>query len=224
MKPWERLASVKAPDGTILELRRRGTEYLIAADVYQLMSSEDEPSSRSLGELGCQHIAAGDKARVLIGGLGMGFTARAALDVCGPAARVEIAELIPAVVDWNREILADLAGRPLDDARVTLAVTPVQTLIRAAANRYDAILLDVDNGPDFLAHKQNSQLYSTKGVAEAWRGLHAGGVFGVWSFSDDAAFTRRLERQGFKVEVNRVHGSRKGRGRYHFIWVAQRPG
>ncbi len=223
MKPWERLASVEAADGTILELRRRGTEYLIAADVYQLMSSEDEPSSRSLGELGCRHISPKGKPRVLIGGLGMGFTARAALDACGPAAQIDIAELIPAVVDWNREILGDLAGRPLEDARVTLEIEPVQKLIRAGADRYDAILLDVDNGPDFLAHEQNSQLYSTRGIAEAWRGLRPGGVLGVWSFSDDAGFTRRLERQGFTVDLNRVEGSRKGRGRYHWIWIARRP-
>ncbi len=223
MRPYERLATARAPDGTALELRRRAHEYLILAGGHDLMSSEDEGSSRALGELGCAHLARGARARVLIGGLGMGYTLRAALDATGPGAAIEVAELVPAVAAWNRDELAELAGRPLDDPRTELLVEDVRDPIRRARGRYDAILLDVDNGPDALAHAQNDALYSRHGIAEAQRALCAGGVLGVWSFSDDSRFTKRLKAQGLEVAVHRVDGSRKGRGRYHRVWIARKP-
>lgn len=223
MKPWEKLATAAAPDGETLELRRRGHEYLIYAGGYDLMSSEDDASSIALSKLGCAHICGAEAPRVLIGGLGMGYTLRAALDALGPKAIVEVAELVPAVVDWNREWLGQLAGAPLDDPRTVLIVDDVRVPIRAGNTGYDAILLDVDNGPDALAHKQNDGLYSQRGIKEAFCALKPGGVFGVWSFDDDAAFTKRLKKQGFSVETNKVSASKKGRGRFHQIWTAKRP-
>jgi spermidine synthase len=223
VQPWERIARATAPDGATLELRRRGHEYLILAGGHDLMSSEDEGSSRALADLGCAHLGRDQPVRVLVGGLGMGYTLRAALDRLGPTAAVEVAELVPAVVDWNRGPLADLAGRPLDDRRTHLHVGDVGARIRAARGDHDAILLDVDNGPDALAHAANDSLYSPRGLAEAWEALRPGGVLAVWSFSDDDLFTRRLERQGFAVKVHRVSASRKGRGRFHVVWVAVRP-
>lgn len=222
MQPWEKLGSSHAPDGTLLELRRRGHEFRIWAGGAELMSNEDESSSRALAELGCEHLATASQGRVLIGGLGMGYTLRAALDSTQPGVAVEIAELVPAVVEWNRGVLADLAGRPLDDPRTELVLTDVRQHIAAAQNRYDAILLDVDNGPAAHAHVGNDGLYSRRGVMNAMAALRRGGVFGVWSISDDNSFTSRLERHGFKVEVRRVEGSRKGRGRHHYIWLARR--
>lgn len=223
MNPWVKLASTEAIDGKTLELRRRGDEYLIVADNLQLMSSEDEGSSRELAQLGCAHLKKGRAVRLLVGGLGMGYSQRAALDGVGSKAVVEICELVPAVVQWNRDTLGALADFPLDDPRTELHVEDVRLRIDAADGRYDAILLDVDNGPTALAHKQNNALYDERGIKAAWRALKPGGVLGVWSFSDDERFTTRLERAGFTVKMHRVDGSRKGRGRYHVIWIAQRP-
>ncbi len=222
MIPWEKLAKGKAPDGEVLELRRRGHEYLIYAGGYDLMSSEDDTSSIALSEHGCAHIAGKKRARVLVGGLGMGYTLRAALDRVSDSSTVEIAELVSSVVDWNREWLGDLAGNPLDDPRTRLVRGDVRKPIRAAKNSYDAILLDVDNGPDALAHKQNDGLYGTKGIDDAYQALNKGGVLGVWSFDDEPKFTRRLEKRGFAVTTHRVSASRKGRGRYHQIWIARK--
>jgi len=223
MQPWERLGSAKAPDGETLELRRRGHEYRIWAGKHELMSNEDEPSSRSLAELGCAHLAPDAASRVLVGGLGMGFTLRAALELVGPRGVVEIAELVPEVVAWNEGPLGPLADHPLRDARTELHVGDVGARIHAASAAYDAILLDVDNGPIRVAHEANDALYADRGIAEAWTALRPGGVLGVWSLADDARYTKRLERRGFAVEVHRVFGSRKGRGREHVIWIAKRP-
>jgi len=219
--PWEKIARAEAPDGTVIELRRRGHEYVIYAGGTDLMSSEDVSSSRALAELGCAHLERARKPRVLVGGLGMGYTLRAALDQTGPGAVVEVAELIPAVVEWNRGPLADLADRPLEDPRAVLHVEDVRQRIRAARGEYDAILLDVDNGPHAHAHATNEQLYSRRGLTGAFAALRPGGVLGVWSISDDRQFTARLERQGFAVQLHRVKGPRQ-RGRNHWVWVARR--
>jgi len=221
VRPWEELATAEAPDGTQLELRRRGHEYLIRAGGLDLMSSEDERSSRALAEHACAHLDRSLPARILVGGLGMGYTLRAALDAVGERAVVDVAELVPAVARWNREELARLAGEPLFDRRVALHVADVRALIKRARSVYDVVLLDVDNGPEALVHRSNDELYSEAGLAEIRAALRSRGALGVWSFSGDDAFTRRLERQGFLVEVHRVPASRKGRGRYHVIWVAR---
>lgn len=223
MQPWERLAHATAPDGEPLELMRRGHEWRIRAGGTELMSSEDEPSSRSLAELGCAHLERDAKARVLVGGLGMGFTLREALDRVGPGSVVEIAELVPEVVTWNEGPLGPLAAHPLRDPRVEVHVGDVRARIGAGRARYDAILLDVDNGPIRVAHAANDALYADRGITETWAALRPGGVLGVWSLSDDARYTKRLERRGFLVDVHRVFGSRKGRGREHVIWIARRP-
>ncbi|AKF04110.1 hypothetical protein [Sandaracinus amylolyticus] len=222
MLPWERLGEAIAPDGVRLELRRRGHEYRIWAGGVELMSNEDEPSSRSLADLGCAHLEGGSP-RVLVGGLGMGFTLRAALDRVGPRGVVEIAELVPEVVTWNEGPLGALADHPLRDARTELHVGDVRARIASGTERYDAILLDVDNGPIRVAHESNDALYSGRGIDAAWSALRPGGVLGVWSLADHAGFTARLQRRGFEVHVHRVFGSRKGRGREHVIWIARRP-
>jgi spermidine synthase len=220
MRPWEELARATAPDGTRLELRRRGHELLIRAGGRDLMSSEDDRSSKALAQLGCAHIDTHRAARVLVGGLGMGFTLRAALDATGPSAIVQTAELVADVADWNRTWIGALADHPLDDPRSDLRIEDVRDAIRAAHRAFDAILLDVDNGPDALAHDRNEALYGSRGLAEIREALVPGGVLGVWSFSDDPGFTARLRRAGFRPEVHRVPASRKGRGRVHVVWIA----
>jgi len=221
--PWETLAVGKAPDGQALELRRRGHEYLIYAGGYDLMSSEDDTSSIALSDFGCAHLRGATASRVLVGGLGMGYTLRAALNRVSPQSTVEVAELVGAVVQWNRQWLGDLAGQPLEDPRTKLFTGDVRKPIRSAKGVYDAILLDVDNGPDALAHKQNDGLYSKRGITEAFAALKPGGIFGVWSFDDEPSFTRRLGAAGFSVKTHKVSASKKGRGRYHQIWTARRP-
>lgn len=222
MKPWIKIAEAVAPDGIRLELRRRDEEHVITAGGRDLMSSEDGASGKALAELGCRHLPKSEAARVLVGGLGMGFTLRAALDAVSPDSTVEVVELVPEVVSWNREHLSALAGRPLDDPRVELIVDDVAARIGSADARYDVILLDVDNGPSALAHQGNDRLYARSGIAAAQRALRPGGVLGVWSFSDDERFSRRLVDRGFEVATHRVSASRKGRGRYHLVWIARR--
>lgn len=228
MQPWEKLAHETAADGTLLELRRRGDEYLIVAGGHDLMSNRDEGSSRALADLGCDWARAGrkppERPRVLVGGLGMGYTLRAALDLVGPHGRVDVAELNPVVIDWNRSHLACLADAPLDDPRCQLLCEDVRESLanathRGQAARYDAILLDVDNGPDALAHPDNDAIYGSRGLAAARDALVPGGVLGVWSFSDDRKFVRRMERAGFEARAERVSASRDGRGRYHVIFL-----
>jgi spermidine synthase len=221
MKPWEQLGNADAPDGTALHLSRRGSEYLIRADGRDLMSSHDRASSCSLGELGCEHIRDSAEPRVLIGGLGMGFTLRAALDALGRGARVDIAELVPGVIEWNRGPLGPLADQPLLDPRSVLTVGDVHVSIAEARGLYDAILLDVDNGPDALAHPENERIYQRAGIDAARRALRKGGVFAVWSYDEDGGFVRKLESAGFEVDVRRVQGSRRGRGRRHVIVLAR---
>ena len=222
MKPWVLLAEAEAPDGEKLSLHRRGHEFRIDAGGKDLMSNEDDGSSRALAELGCAEIPRERANRVLVGGLGMGFTLRAALDSTGPRTAVEVAEFVPAVAEWNRGPLAPLAGEPLADPRAELRLGDVGALIRSASGEYDAILLDVDNGPTAHAHQANHALYSEEGIAAARTALRPDGIFGVWSFGEDAGFTRRLERGGFTTKVHKVAGSRKGRGKHHRIWIARR--
>lgn len=220
MKAWEKLAESEAPDGSLVELLRRGHEFLLRVGGYDLMSNEDQSSARALAELGCAHLPKAQPHRVLVGGLGMGFSLRAALDHTASDATVEVAELIPDVVLWNRTFLAELAERPLDDPRAVVLTTDVAELLAGATEGYDAILLDVDNGPDALQHPENDALYQAPGLQIARNALKPGGTLAVWSFSDDPRFTQRLKAAGFRVEVQVVLGSRKGRGRRHQIWLA----
>jgi spermidine synthase len=222
--PWVDVDAGEAPDGTALKLRRRGSEWLILADGRDLMSSQDEPSSRALADIGCAHLDASGPATILVGGLGMGFTMRAALDRVGPGSVVEVAELVPAVVKWNEGELGELAGRPLGDPRSVLRVADVRAVIASTRARYDAILLDVDNGPDALGPDSNERIYDRRGIADAVRALKPSGVLAVWSFSDDPPFTRRLIAAGLEARTHRVANSRRGRGRHAIIFVGRSKG
>ena len=222
MIPWQHLDTAKVPgDGGELKLMRRGTEYSIMTGPIELMNSRLSGSEEAMATLAFERIGQRPQASVLIGGLGMGFTLRAALAAFGADARVVVAELVPAVVAWARGPLGDLHGASLDDPRVTLHQGDVGEAIRAEEEAYDAILLDVDNGPGGLSRKENDGLYSRKGLADACRALKPGGVLEVWSSTRDNDFTKRLKQAGYAVEEIGVRAHR-GRGARHVIWMATR--
>jgi spermidine synthase len=204
--PWEKLGAARAPDGTELSLWRRGAEHVLRAGSIDLMSSRTHASEDALGARGAAGLGA--SATVLVGGLGMGFTLRAALDVLGPGARVTVAELVPEVVGWVRGPLAELARRPLDDPRVRVDVRDVAEVLAGSERGWDAILLDVDNGPRPAAQGDNARLYAGRGLATAARALRPGGRLAVWSAGDDPAFAARLAAAGLEVETLRVRAHR----------------
>jgi len=223
MKPWELLDTTTVPgEASDLRLYRRDQEYSIRTGNIELMNSRVHGSEDALAELACQRISDRPQTQVLIGGLGMGYTLAAALRQLGPEAKVTVAELVPAVVTWNRGPLAALAGHPLDDPRVAVHEGDVGQLIRAQHNCYDVILLDVDNGPEGLTRKENNTLYSPAGLNAAAAALHPGGIFGVWSISPDQAFTKRLQRGGFTVEEKRVRARGSHGGGRHMIWLGMK--
>ena len=219
MKPWELLGETQAPDGTAMALTRRDREYVILAGGKPLMSSLMHGSEEALATLACRRPPAG--ASVLIGGLGMGFTLRATLDLLPADATVVVAELLPAVVEWNRGPLAHLAGHPLDDRRVEVIVGDVAETLRTSTGRFNAVMLDVDNGPDAFTQSGNAQLYGDRGLAAARRALKPGGVLAVWSAWEDRKFEQRLRFAGFAVEVEHVRARLKKGGPHHTIFLGR---
>lgn len=224
MIPWELLDTTTIP-GSDEELRlfRRGEEYAIRApDGIDLMNSRVHGSEEALADLACERIHRRKAPRVLVGGLGMGWTLAAALKRLGADGRVVAAELIPAVVEWNRNLLGHLAGDPLGDDRAVIRVVDVARLLKKERSAYDAILLDVDNGPEAFTRKENDWLYGPQGLASAAAALRPSGILAVWSCTSNKAFTRRLNRAGFKVDVVPVRARGPRGGGRHTIWLAER--
>lgn len=220
MIPWQELARAEIPGEVApLILAQRGTEFAIRVGSTALMSSLAHGSEEVLAELACTGLAERVRARVLVGGLGMGFTLAAARREVAADAELVVAELLPAVIEWNRGPLAHLAGHPLDDPRVQIATGDVATTIRAARAAWDVILLDVDNGPNGLTRAANDQLYTVAGLRQIVGALRPGGVLGVWSVAPDAEFTRRLEHVGFDVHEVAVR-ARRSKGGRHTLWIA----
>jgi len=223
--PWVRLDTAEIPDdGGELRLMRRGAEFSIMIGSNELMNSRLSGSEEALASLSAARIAGRTQPRILIGGLGMGFTLRAALAEFGPDASITVAELVPAVVSWARGPMAEVFGTCLDDPRTAIHVGDVGALIRGGRDRFDAILLDVDNGPDGLTRESNDSLYTLSGLGAAHAALRPGGVLAVWSSGPDAAFTQRLRKAGFDTTEERVKAHRGRRGAKHMIWIAVRPG
>ncbi|MFO7604265.1 MAG: hypothetical protein R6X06_10700 [Gammaproteobacteria bacterium] len=225
MRPWILLDSAPIP-GQAGELRlyQRGEEYSIKISGRgELMNSRDHDSEQALAAMTCARLQDIPEPRLLIGGLGMGYTLAAALQHAPAPAHIEVAELLPAVVRWNRGPLAACAGAPLQDPRVTVQETDVARLIKGAAQSYDAILLDVDNGPEGLTSRANDWLYSAEGLSAAYVALRLRGILAVWSAGSDPAFSQRLYKAGFTVEEVRVraHGNKGAR---YVIWFARVPG
>lgn len=223
MIQWELLEAVSVPQtGAELCLYRRGGEFSIRLGGRELMNSRVHSSEEALGEFACERIADRLAARVLIGGLGMGFTLAAALSKLGPEAEVVVSELVPEVVSWGRGALGELARFPLRDPRVRVRAIDVALLLKQARSCYDAILLDVDNGPEALPQSGNGWLYGRAGLAAALAALRPGGVLAVWSAGPDPAFCERLRAVGFEVEQIEVRARGYSRGVRHTIWFARR--
>jgi spermidine synthase len=224
MLPWVELGTATVPgDGARLRLMQRGSEFCIFAGTTPLMNSRLSGSEEDLATLAWACIGSRRNARVLIGGLGMGFTLRAALAVMPADARLTVVELVPEIVVWARGPLAPLFDSCLDDPRVGIEVADVAAVIGRGKTAYDAILLDVDNGPEGLSRDGNDGLYTLAGLARARAALTPGGVLAVWSAHPDDRFTRRLAEAGFAAEAVRVRARHGGRGARHTIWLASRP-
>jgi len=218
----ELLGESVTPDGTDLRLMRRDQEHIILANGKSLMSSRMHGSEEALATLACAHVRALPKPSVLVGGLGMGFTLRATLDLLPSDATVVVAELLPVVVEWNRGPLGPLAGHPLNDARVELDVNDVGDTLDANPGRFDVVLLDVDNGPSAFTTSGNSRLYGDAGLARAYSALTPDGVLAVWSAQNDRKFEQRLRYAGFKVAVEQVRARLKKGGPRHTIFVGRK--
>jgi spermidine synthase len=220
MLPWTNLDRATIPgDAGELRLKQRGSEFSIMLGSTELMNSRLSGSEEALAALSCEQIAGRKNPGMLVGGLGMGFTLRAALALLPQDARVVVAELVPAVVEWARGPLADLHGGALDDPRVDIHLGDVGALIRSKKAAYDAILLDVDNGPDGLTRASNDNLYSHDGLRAAKTALRPNGVLAVWSSAPDRAFTRRLREVGFATDEVSVRANGKN-GARHVLWMA----
>ncbi|MFC4425337.1 spermidine synthase [Deinococcus navajonensis] len=224
MKPWISLGRAPIPGSTDeLLLWRRGDEFSIRISGYvsELMNSRQHGSEEALATYACPAIADRAQAQVLVGGLGMGFTLAAALRSVGPDATVTVAELVPEVVEWNRGLLGEAAGHPLADPRARVELGDVAELIRARPRSFDAILLDVDNGPEGMTQEGNDWLYAPAGLRAIQAALTPGGVLAVWSVEAVPRFTSALNRAGFTVTV-RTARARGDRGARHTIWLARK--
>ena len=222
MIPRNRIGTALIP-GTNVELQLYQSGELFSIKIPgrgDLMNSRMHGSEKALAELACAKIAGVKKPRVLIGGLGMGFTLAAALKAVGPDAEVVVAELVPEVVDWNRTLIGACSGHPLEDPRSSVYVGDVADLIRRSGGGFDAVLMDVDNGPEALVRRENDWLYSGDGLRATRAALRPRGVLAVWSASPDRAFSKRLQHAGFDVNEHVVRPHRAGKGPRHTIWIA----
>jgi spermidine synthase len=222
--PWKLLDTADVPGGGVqLRLMQRGDEFTIKLGQNELMSSRLFGSEEALATLTCFRIKALPAPKMLIGGLGMGFTLRAALKVLGPQAKVTVVELVPAIIAWARGPMAEMSGECLTDPRVELREADVAQAIAAGRGHYDAILLDVDNGPEGLTRKSNDALYDLKGLQAAYAALAPGGILAVWSSFPNDKFTRRLGKAGFTAEEVKIRATGSRGGARHVIWIATRP-
>jgi spermidine synthase len=222
--PWTLLDTAQVPGGGgELRLRRRGAEFSIMLGLNELMNSRRSGSEEALATIACERIRARERPRILIGGLGMGFTLRAALAVLGAEAQIIVAELVPAVLAWARGPMAEVFGNSLTDPRASIREADVGHLIRSGRSPFDAILLDVDNGPEGLIREANDALYDLKGLKAIRRALRPGGVLAVWSSGPNPLFSKRLRAAGFDVNEVAVRATTKRSGSRHVIWFATKP-
>ena len=222
VKPFELVDQILSPGGTAMKLMRRGAEFLILADGGVLMSSRVHGSEEELATLACQRARTLNRPSVLIGGLGMGFTLRATLDLLSPDATVVVAELVPAVVEWNHGALGPLAGHPLKDKRVRVEIGDVGDSLRSGVGQFDAVLLDVDNGPAAFTASINAALYDDSGIADVRTALRREGVLAVWAAREDRNFEQRLRDGGFELQVRRVRSHLKKGGARHAVFVGRK--
>jgi spermidine synthase len=224
MIPWQQIDTAPVPGAEVeLRLMQRGSEFSMMLGPNELMNSRLSGSEEALATLACKRLEAVERPHLLIGGLGMGFTLRAALAVLGAEARIVVAELVPAVIAWARGPMAALFGDSLDDPRAGIRSADVVEVIQSEPSAFDAILLDVDNGPEALIRKANDALYNPKGLKAIRRALRPGGVLAVWSSGPNGSFSRRLHDAGFDVNQVGVRATTRRSGAHHVIWFATKP-
>ena len=219
MKPWELLATTITPDGSRFELLCHDDNYMIYADGTEVMTSYSHDSEEAMASLACPRPRA--DACILIGGLGMGYTLAATLDLLPPGGSAIVSELVPEVIEWNRGPLGPLAGNPLEDARTDLVVGDVADVIRNSKSRFDAVLLDVDNSVDSFTLARNSWLYTPEGLATAHRSLRPGGALAIWSVVMDRSFEHRLRAVGFTASMHFARGRGKS-GTHSCVFVGRK--
>ncbi|MET0252141.1 MAG: spermidine synthase [Novosphingobium sp.] len=219
----EHIGSAVIPGGGELRLYKHGRDFVIGLSGNELMSTRMSGSEQALATMTFARLGERKAPHVLIGGYGMGFTLRAALTLLPPEGRITVAELVPEIIAWARGPMAELSAGCLDDSRVTLVEGDVVDIIAHGGSSYDAILLDVDNGPDGLVRSANNRLYSERGLRAARTALRPGGVLAVWSAAGDRRFTARLRGAGFSVDEVRVRARSGGKGPWHVIWFARVP-
>ena len=218
----EFIGAAQVPGGEELRLYRHDRDFMIVLDRNELMSTRRSGSEEALATMAWERISGARKPHMLIGGYGMGFTLRAALKVLPADGMATVVELVPEILEWARGPMAEVAAGCLDDPRVHVVRADVAQYIAGADGEYDAILLDVDNGPDGLVRAENDVLYSGDGLREAKRALAPNGILAIWSAGPDPAFTRRLQKAGFSVDEVRVSARSNGKGAKHTIWFARR--
>ena len=224
MIPWLQIDTTRVPDADVeLRLMRRGTEFSMMLGQNELMNSRLSGSEEALATLTCKKIEAVKRPHLLVGGLGMGFTLRAALAVLGPDARITVAELVPAVIAWARGPMAEIFGNSVNDPRADIREADVVDIVKASRSAFDAILLDVDNGPEALIREANNALYDLKGLQSIRHALRPGGILAVWSSGPNLAFSKRLRAADFEVNEVGVRATTKRSGAHHVIWFATKP-
>jgi spermidine synthase len=228
MKPYRNLGEARTPDGKKLSLHEHDGVFFLRLNGEPLMSTNKTTSEVLLAQLGCGHLRGKPKPRVLIGGMGFGFTLKAVLEIVGKGAVVEVSELMAEVIDWNREYLSDVNGKLMDDPRVKMVLEDVNDVLARAARipeeRYDAILLDVDNGPDAFVQEENAQLYGRRGLDRITRALKEKGVVAFWSANQEKAFLKRMSKAGFKSEAFAAKTYDKAKKFTHMIFVGEKGG
>lgn len=220
MKPNIKLATTKTPDGGEMTLYKHDRDFSIQINGHELMNSRQHESEMELARLGCAHLSDQAKPHVLIGGLGMGYTLRQTLDMLGPDAKVVVSELLSAVVDWNHDFFGELNGRPLNDKRTEVITGDIYQLLSESKDKFDAILLDVDNGPEAIVDIGNQRLYTPAGIQFCRNALLNKGCLAIWSGNPSKAFEQILMNCGFHVQRYKLHAYKKSKKESLFVWVA----
>jgi len=220
MKPTIKLATTKTPDGGEMTLYQHDRDYSIQINGHELMNSRQHQSEKELARLGCAHLANHAAPRILIGGLGMGYTLRQTLDILGLNARIVVSELLPAVINWNREFLGELNGHPLDDKRSDLITGDIYQILSKSKSSFDAILLDIDNGPSAIVDSGNQRIYSPAGIQLCRRALRNKGCLAIWSGNTSNSFEQVLMSCGFHVRRYKLQPYQKSKRESLFVWVA----